>query len=60
MTLTITVDREPDGRWMATALELPGAHAYGSSRTDALALEVLADELQHAPAGTARTLFSLP
>jgi predicted RNase H-like HicB family nuclease len=53
MTLTITFDRETDGRWIATVRELPGAHVYGASRIDALgrakalALEVIADELQH-------------
>jgi len=53
MTLTVTFDREPDGRWIASIAELPGAHVYGTSRTDALgraqalAFEVLADEIQH-------------
>lgn len=53
MTLTVTFDRETDGRWIASVQELPGAHVYGTSQADAmgraqaLAFEVLADEIQH-------------
>jgi predicted RNase H-like HicB family nuclease len=53
MTLTVTFDRETDGRWIASVQELPGAHVYGSTQADAmaraqaLAFEVLADEIQH-------------
>lgn len=53
MILTVTFDRETDGRWIASVQELPGAHVYGSSQADAmaraqaLAFEVLADEIQH-------------
>lgn len=53
MTLTVTFDREVDGRWIASVRELPGVHVYGASREAALkkaqatAFEVLADEIEH-------------
>ena len=53
MTLTLTTDRETDGRWIASVEELPGVHVYGASRdqaiasAQALAFEVLADEIEH-------------
>ena len=51
--MTIEIDREDDGRWLAEVMELPGAMAYGDSRekaeahAKALALRVLADRLDH-------------
>lgn len=51
--LTIEVDREVDGRWIAEALELPGVMCYGSTREEAvscaerLAIEVIADRIAH-------------
>lgn len=53
MVLTMTFDREDDGRWIATVGELPGVHVYGTTQNDAaraafvLALRVLADEVEH-------------
>lgn len=53
MRLTIEVDTEDDGRWIAEVPELPGVLAYGAtreqamSRAKALALRVLADRLEH-------------
>jgi predicted RNase H-like HicB family nuclease len=53
MNLTVEVEREDDGRWIAEVLELPGVLAYGDSREDviakvqALSLRVLADRLEH-------------
>ena len=53
MTLTIAFDRETDGRWIASVEELRGVHVYGESqeqamaKAQALAFEVLADEIQH-------------
>lgn len=50
--MTIELDREDDGRWIAEVLELPGVMMYGTSRDDAvsrvkaLALRVLADRLE--------------
>ncbi|HEX8718458.1 MAG TPA: type II toxin-antitoxin system HicB family antitoxin [Gemmatimonadaceae bacterium] len=57
MHLTIEVEREEDGRWIADVSDLPGVLAYGESRdqavarAEALALRVLADRLEHAEAG---------
>ena len=53
MNLTIELEQEDDGRWIAEIAELPGALAYGVSRDDAiarvqaLALRVIADRLEH-------------
>jgi predicted RNase H-like HicB family nuclease len=50
--LTVETEQEPDGRWLAEVLELPGVMAYGStagearSRVESLALRVLADRLE--------------
>jgi predicted RNase H-like HicB family nuclease len=49
VNLSIELDREDDGRWIAEALQLPGVMAYGETREDAisnterLAIEVIAD-----------------
>jgi predicted RNase H-like HicB family nuclease len=54
--MTIEVEREDDGRWLAEVMELPGAMAYGGSREEAvahakaLALRVIADRLEHGEA----------
>ena len=53
VNLTIELDREDDGRWIAEALELPGVMSYGAtpedamSKTERLAIEVIADRIQH-------------
>ena len=53
MNLSIELDREDDGRWIAEALELPGVMAYGETReeaignTERLAIEVIADRIKH-------------
>jgi predicted RNase H-like HicB family nuclease len=53
VNLSIELDREDDGRWIAEALELPGVMAYGETReeaissTERLAIEVIADRIQH-------------
>lgn len=57
MHLTVEVDREEDGRWIAEVPDLKGVLAYGASRDEAiahaqaLALRVLADRLDHGEAG---------
>ena len=57
MILTLEVDRENDGRWLAEVPDLAGVVAYGKSReeaiarVEALALRVLADRLEHGEAG---------
>lgn len=51
--LTVELEREEDGRWIAEIPELPGVMVYGQTRDDALAkaealaLRVLADRLEH-------------
>ena len=53
MNFTIEQEQEADGRWLAEVPELPGVLAYGAtslevmSRTEALALCVIADRLEH-------------
>ena len=53
MPLTIEIEREEDGRWLAEVPEIPGVLAYGQTREDAigrvqaLTLRVLADRLEH-------------
>jgi predicted RNase H-like HicB family nuclease len=53
VNLTIGLDREEDGRWIAEALELPGVMSYGKTREEAissaerLAIEVIADRITH-------------
>jgi predicted RNase H-like HicB family nuclease len=51
--LSIDLDREEDGRWIAEAVELPGVMCYGQSRDEAishaerLANEVIEDRIAH-------------
>ena len=51
MPLTIEVEQEDDGRWLAEVPELPGVLGYGQTRPGAfdgvqvLSLQVLADRL---------------
>ncbi len=53
MNLTIELDREEDGRWIAEVPQLPGVMCYGQTRDEAiarvkaLALRVFADRLEH-------------
>lgn len=53
MALTIEIEQEEDGRWIAEVPELPGVLAYGQTRQEsidkaqALSLRVLADRLDH-------------
>ncbi len=53
MRLTVEIEQEPDRRWVAEVLELPGVLAYGGTaeeakaKVQALALRVLADRLEH-------------
>lgn len=56
MRFTMEIDRESDGRWIAEVLDLPGVMVYGATRQEAmarakaLALRVVADELEHGEA----------
>ena len=66
--LTIELDREDDGRWIAEALELPGVICYGQTRDEAisnaerLAIEVIADRIAHGEMASAALAvsFSIP
>jgi len=52
MTLTIEIERESDGRWIAEVPTLPGTMCYGQTRdkaiahVQALALRVIAERLE--------------
>ena len=64
--LTIEVEREDDGRWIAEVPALPGVLAYGvtdteaRSRAAALACRVIADLIEHGDPvpEAARNLFA--
>lgn len=51
--LTIEIEQEVDGRWVAEVPLVPGAMAYGPTRADAaakaeaLALRALAERIEH-------------
>jgi predicted RNase H-like HicB family nuclease len=66
MKLTIELDREEDGRWIAEALELPGVVCYGQTQAEAisnaerLAIEVIADGIAHENSGYWLSERSLP
>jgi len=53
LMLSVEVDREVDGRWIAEVLGLPGVLAYGEDREQAIAAakslaeQVLADPAMH-------------
>ncbi len=53
MNLTIEVEQEEDGRWIAEVIDLPGVLAYGQTieeamtKVQALALRVLADKIEN-------------
>ena len=36
VNLTVDLDREEDGRWIAEVLELPGVICYGQTRDEAI------------------------
>lgn len=52
-SLTIEIEQEADGRWLAEVTLVPGALAYGVTREDAaaraeaLALRALAERIEH-------------
>ena len=68
VNLTIDLDREEDGRWIAEALELPGVMCYGLSMDEAianaerLAIEVIADRVAHGelPHSAFSVSFTIP
>ena len=66
--LTIELDREEDGRWIAETIELPGVMCYGLTRDEAisnaerLAIEVIADRIAHGelPSSALGVSFTIP
>lgn len=62
MTLTVELEQEVDGRWIAEVTDIPGALAYGQSREEAftraqaLALHALADKLEHGELASETTI----
>lgn len=65
--MKIEIEHEEDGRWIAEVPDLPGVLAYGQSRqdailkTEALALRVIADRLEHGEAiPELNELFAVP
>ncbi len=66
MKLTVEIEQESDGRWIAEVPELPGTIAYGPTReraianVEALALRVLAERLDNGEAVVQiPTIFSI-
>lgn len=55
MDYIVEIEREDDGRWIAEIPDLPGVMAYGNTkqeainRAEALALRVLADQIEDSP-----------
>jgi predicted RNase H-like HicB family nuclease len=66
MQFTLECELEEDGRWCAGLSDLPGALAYGNTaaeaaaRTQALALRVLAERLEHGEVRPLDISFSVP
>ncbi len=64
MKLTLELDREEDGRWIAEVVELSGVLAYGKTReealrtAEALALRVLAERIEHGEFQTDGSIYS--
>jgi predicted RNase H-like HicB family nuclease len=66
--LTIELDHEEDGRWIADALELPGVMRYSQTREETiskvelLAIEVIADRVAHGelPPSALEVSFTIP
>jgi predicted RNase H-like HicB family nuclease len=66
MCLTVNVEREEDGRWIAEVPDLPGVMVYGENQDDAinkvkaLSLRVMADRIEHGePVPEMDQLFSV-
>jgi predicted RNase H-like HicB family nuclease len=59
MNLTVGIEQEEDGRWIAEVVDLPGVLVYAQTIEDAiakvqaLALRVLANRLEHGEGGSA-------
>lgn len=66
MQLTLEVELEDDGRWLAEVPQLPGVLAYGTSASEAmskaevLALRTLAEQIERGEAEPVAINFVLP
>ena len=66
MQLTLVVEREEDGRWIAEVPELPGVLVYGATESEAmakaevLALRTLAERIEHGEAQPVPIQIVLP
>ena len=64
--MTVEVECETDGRWIAEVPEIPGALVYGETRdaavakVEALVLRILADRLENGePAAEVEEVFTI-
>lgn len=66
MDFEIVFDREEDGRWIAEIESLPGVLVYGDSqqeaqsKVEALALRVVADQIELERSTPAQVTFAVP
>jgi predicted RNase H-like HicB family nuclease len=66
MELSVVVEQEADGRWIAEVPELPGVLVYGASQAEAmakaevLALRVLAERIEFYESGAQPVHIRLP
>ena len=66
MQLSLEVELEDDGRWLAEVPQLPGVLAYGTSASEALsnaevlALRALAEQIERGEAEPVAINFVLP
>jgi predicted RNase H-like HicB family nuclease len=66
MQLTLVLERETDGRWLAEVPELAGVLVYGATqaqamaKAEALALRVLAERIEHDEAAPCPVNITLP
>jgi predicted RNase H-like HicB family nuclease len=66
MQLTLVLERETDGRWVAEVPELSGVLVYGATeaqamaKAEALALRVLAERIEHGEAAPCPVNITLP
>jgi len=66
MGVTVNLEREDDGRWLAEVPDLPGVLVYGLTQDDAIAkvkalsFRVIADRIEHGePVPEMDELFSV-
>ncbi len=66
LELTLSVEQEEDGRWLAEVPELPGVLCYGATgaeamaRAEVLALRALAERIEHGEATPVPIRLILP